>query len=736
MASADEQLKRLTDPSLLDKIDGLRELNISEYIPLPQLVVVGDQSSGKSSVLEGLTDLPFPRDSGLCTRFVTQITFRRAEKSSVIVSIIPSPAADTTTKGKLNAFIIDDLTLLSGDEFITVLSKACNAMGIPAPGQPLVPGRSTFSDDILKIELSGPSRQHLSIIDVPGIFRTPTEGVTTKEDMARVQHMVKSYIKDPRTIILAVVPAPVDIATQEILSMAEEADPLGQRTLGVLTKPDLVDRGAEEHVIDLVRGTRNKLTLGYCMVRNRGQQDKSLSSTSRHDKEKQFFDNAPWSTLDRDRVGIPALQDRLRDLLVDITRQEFPKVKHEVDKRLLACEQKLKFLGPARETDDQQRTLLLDLAAKSQEITSHALDAYYHRSSLFRDHPSLRLATRIVDLHSTFSTDVWLKGHTLHFSKSTMRKGNESAAGPSDDTNSAAEPPTNAEPSPTMDIPESTSEINEPEDPKFSELSDVIQGPWRCPAPKQENIFDRIESMYRNSRGFELGTFDPSLLPIIFQQQSKKWDGLALAYISDVIRVVHSFLKDLLSALCLDARVRSNLLASINDELLERYKKAISHTKFILSVERNGTLLTTNHYFNDNLQKARVERLQNALKGQVSDIKFSSGNRKMVSVDAVISSVPMGNIEHMVEDIHAILKSYYKVARKRFVDVVCMQAADHFLVTGPDSPLRLFTPSFVHRLSLDSLNLIAGEDAVSKRTRNVLNHEMKCLKAGKKLLRG
>ena len=317
-----------------------------------------------------------------------------------------------------------------------------------------------------------------------------------------------------------------------------------------------------------------------------------------------------------------------------------------------------------------------------------------------------------------------------------MRNGNEPAAGPSDDTNSADEPPEVAEPSTTTDIPDSTSDFNEPDDLNFSELSDVIQGPWRCPAPQQDSIFHWIESMYRNSRGFELGTFDPSLLPIIFQEQSKKWDGLALAYISDVIRVIHSFLKDLLSALCPDARVRSNLWASISDELLERYKKAISHTHFLLGVERNGTLLTTNHYFNDNLQKARVERQQSALKGQARDVEFRDGDRKMVSIEAVISSAPMGNMEHTVEDIHAILKSYYKVARKRFVDVVCMQAADHFLVTGLDSPLRLFTPSFVHRLSLDSLNLIAGEDTISKRTRNVLNHELKCLKAGKKLLRG
>lgn len=431
-------------------------------------------------------------------------------------------------------------------------------MGIPAPGQSLAPGLSTFSDDILKIELSGPSRQHLSIIDVPGIFRTPTHGVTTKEDMTLVQSMVKSYIKDSRTIILAVIPAPVDIATQEILSMAEEADPLGQRTLGVLTKPDLVDRGGEEHVMDLVRGIKNKLNLGYCMVRNRGQQDKSLSTSDRHEKEKQFFNTTPWSTLDRERVGIPALQDRLRELLVDIARREFPNVKHEVDKRLLDCEHKLKSLGPARETDDQQRTFLLDLAAKFQEITSHALDAYYGRSSLFGDNPSLRLATRIVDLNTAFSDDMWLKGHTMHFSKSTTRDGNETTPEPPDDT--VVESPADADQAATVDTSYSTSETGEPEDTKFPELSDVTQGPWRCPAPQPDNIFDWIESAYRTSRGFELGTFDPSLLPIVFQEQSKKWDGLALAYISDVIRVVHSFTNDLLSALCPDRRVRSNFM--------------------------------------------------------------------------------------------------------------------------------------------------------------------------------
>ena len=112
----------------------------------------------------------------------------------------------------------------------------------------------TFSDDVLKIEICGPKQQHLSVIDVPGIFRNTTAGVTTDTDMEVVRNMVTNYMKNPRSAILAVIPANVDIATQEILKMAEKCDTKGQRTLGVLTKPDLVDRGAEHGVIDLVEG--------------------------------------------------------------------------------------------------------------------------------------------------------------------------------------------------------------------------------------------------------------------------------------------------------------------------------------------------------------------------------------------------------------------------------------------------------------------------------------------------
>jgi hypothetical protein len=85
----------LADPAMLDKIDKLFACNVGHYIDLPQIVVVGDQSSEKSSVLVGLTDLPFERDSGLCTRFATQITFRRSAARRTTVSIVPTKDSGT-----------------------------------------------------------------------------------------------------------------------------------------------------------------------------------------------------------------------------------------------------------------------------------------------------------------------------------------------------------------------------------------------------------------------------------------------------------------------------------------------------------------------------------------------------------------------------------------------------------------------------------------------------------------
>ena len=194
--------------------------------------------------------------------------------TAVSVSIQPTANAHPDHAEKLKQYReqLDDLdqstfTKILGEVCLVRSSQLCKlyahtliywkvhkCLGLKGSGAPFDQGADTFSDDVLKIEICGPKQQHLSVIDVPGIFRNTTEGMTTDEDIEVVRNMVNHYMKNPRSVILAVIPANVDIATQEILKMAKKCDPHGERTLGVLTKPDLVDRGAENRVVDLVQG--------------------------------------------------------------------------------------------------------------------------------------------------------------------------------------------------------------------------------------------------------------------------------------------------------------------------------------------------------------------------------------------------------------------------------------------------------------------------------------------------
>ena len=115
----------LASPDLLEKIDRLFACNVGEHVDLPQLVVVGDQSSGKSSVLEALTKLPFPRESGLCTRFATQITFRRSQETHVIVSVIPAQDASEEHKTAARAWTINALRSVDTGSFASIMTQVC-----------------------------------------------------------------------------------------------------------------------------------------------------------------------------------------------------------------------------------------------------------------------------------------------------------------------------------------------------------------------------------------------------------------------------------------------------------------------------------------------------------------------------------------------------------------------------------------------------------------------------------
>ena len=145
---------------------------------------------------------------------------------------------------------------------------------------------TVFSDGVFKIEIFGLDKDYPTVIDVPSMIRTPTQGITTKEDMGLVKNMVKGHIKDNSTIILAVLVSNIDIANQEILTLEGDYGKLGERALGIVTKPDLIiERSAKTTMYNIiVLGKKKQLTLVYYVVRNRGEDEEDTKNKSQEQR--------------------------------------------------------------------------------------------------------------------------------------------------------------------------------------------------------------------------------------------------------------------------------------------------------------------------------------------------------------------------------------------------------------------------------------------------------------------
>jgi GTP-binding protein EngB required for normal cell division len=220
--------------NLLDIVDRLRSRGISKYVDLPEIVVCGDQSAGKSSVLEAISGMKFPTKDNLCTRFATELALRHEADVGLKITIIPGPNRSDRERQQLSAVTFDsDITNL---DLGSVVEKAKDAMGIS--------DTKRFSSDILRVELSGPSQPHLTMVDLPGLFRA-ANSEQSLDDSKTVEQMVIGHMKRPRSTILAVVSAKSDFALQEVTEYTRELDPKGVRSLGLITKPDTLDAGSK-----------------------------------------------------------------------------------------------------------------------------------------------------------------------------------------------------------------------------------------------------------------------------------------------------------------------------------------------------------------------------------------------------------------------------------------------------------------------------------------------------------
>eukprot|EP00946_MAST-07B_sp_MAST-7B-sp1_P000313 g313.t1 len=374
-------------------------------IDLPQIVVIGSQSSGKSSVIESIVGREFlPRGTGIVTRRPLVIQLYSTRNGGSATGNVSSPAdspsaASPLTMGAPASSSVPVLGSASGG-----MPASTNDMSASAtPGQEWgeflhLPGKKFFDfDEIRKeiiretdrltgknkgisnksinLKIYSPHVLTLSLVDLPGITKVPVG-----DQPSDIEHLVRSmclkYVSKAGTIVLAVTAANTDLANSDALQMAREVDPEGNRTIGVLTKLDLMDPGTD--AMDMLNGRVIPLRLGYIGIVNRSQADikNRVSIRDALRKEAAFFQNhASYRSL-ASRMGSGFLSKMLNKILMRHIRDCLPDLKSSITNMLIELDNELQSLGmPYAATDKAGKSeQLLHLIARFSTNFNNAID--------------------------------------------------------------------------------------------------------------------------------------------------------------------------------------------------------------------------------------------------------------------------------------------------------------------------------------------------------------------------
>jgi len=496
-----DSLRSKGEASLLDAIDLLRCQGISHYVSLPQLIVCGDQSSGKSSVLEAISGIPFPTRDNMCTRFATEVILRRAATAGVSVAIVPSEESRTDAERQSLQNFHEPLTAI--EDLPALIEKAKTAMG-------LTEMTKAFAKDVLRVEISGPDRPHLTIVDLPGLIHAENKLQTTA-DVNTVQQMVRSYMANRRSIILAVVSAKNDYPNQIVLKMARDVDGKGHRTLGIITKPDTLPVGSESETsfANLARNQDIEFRLGWHVLRNRDYDNRDVSLPTRDAIESDFFSKGVWGEFPKSAVGINSLRTRLSRVLLDQIQNELPDLVEEIQLSIQSTRDALERLGGQRCTVDEQRLFLLKISHSFHLLVRAAVDGTYgdrfFGDSKSNEGYSRRLRAVIQNLHLQFAEDMRVRGHRRRFI---------------DDDDHEVSPSRSTEPRIYPEIISRTRFLGE--------ISDALN----------------------RARGRELpGMYNPLIVGDLFFEQAEPWEKLAERHLRKVWNATRAFLEMVVSHL-------------------------------------------------------------------------------------------------------------------------------------------------------------------------------------------
>lgn len=306
---------------IINKIQDIFQNVNNDKLNLPQIVVIGSQSSGKSSVLENIVGRDFlPRGSGVVTR------------CPLILQLINDNSIDI----EYGEFLHNpNLKYIDFTEIRNEIIKQTNK---------LIGNNKGITDKPINLKIYSPHVLNLTLVDLPGITRIPI-GDQPKDIEIQIRNMWLTYIKNKNAIILAVTPANMDLTTSDSLQIAKTVDVDCIRTLGVITKIDLMDKGTD--AVDILNNKIYPLKLGYIAIINRSQNDINNNKTIKDAiiYENSFFSNNEIYNNVKHLCGTKLLSVKLNNILINHIKLTLPELKLKIKKLVLENEELLKEIG-------------------------------------------------------------------------------------------------------------------------------------------------------------------------------------------------------------------------------------------------------------------------------------------------------------------------------------------------------------------------------------------------------
>ncbi|XP_010417984.1 PREDICTED: dynamin-related protein 4C-like [Camelina sativa] len=358
---------------LLDTVDRLRNLNVmKEGIQLPTIVVVGDQSSGKSSVLESLAGISLPRGQGICTRVPLVMRLQRST----------SPEPEIWLEFNDKRVDTDEEHIA---EAISITTEAIAGSG------------KGVSDTPLTLHVKKAGVPDLTMVDLPGITRVPVNG-QPENIYEQISGMIMKYIEPQESIILNVLSATVDFTTCESIRMSRQVDKTGERTLAVVTKADM----APEGLLEKVMADDVSIGLGYVCVRNRVGDE--TYQEARMQEEILFKTHPLLSMIDHDIVGIPVLAKKLMQIQGTMISRCLPDIVQKIKEKMEVSYFELNKLPMVMTSTQEALMTFMNIIGSAKECLQRILVQGDFID--YQDDQTMHSTARLADMLGQFSNNL------------------------------------------------------------------------------------------------------------------------------------------------------------------------------------------------------------------------------------------------------------------------------------------------------------------------------------------